>query len=320
MKPEAYLAEIDKGLGTIPWPHAPENLYRPMEYILSLGGKRIRPLMVLLGAGMFTDNPLQALPQALGMEIFHNFSLVHDDMMDAAPIRRGKPTVHEKWGHNIGLLAGDGMLVLAYRHMCQCGPDKLPALLDCFNNAAIQVCEGQQMDMDFGARKTISLDEYVEMIRLKTAVLLGASLQTGALVAGAAPEQTRHLYAFGEQLGIAFQIQDDLLDVYGSPEKFGKQAGGDILENKKTWLWVKALETGNAQQKARLLQLLDSTGEDKISQVVRIYDETGIPKSAEEEISQRFKTALDHLSKTDIPENKLQPLRELADMIMARQH
>ena len=230
-----FQAEVDQlNLGT-----TPEMLYDPMHYILQLGGKRLRPILSLMGSGIYGD-PAKAMPQAMAIELFHNFSLIHDDIMDAAPLRRGKTTVHMKWNENVGILSGDGMLVKAYQYIAKCDASVLPEVLDTFSNTALEVCEGQQMDIDFETMDEVTASAYIKMIQYKTSVLLGCAMKIGALVGGAAKKDADALYQFAMFLGTSFQIKDDYLDVYGDPEKFGKQVGGDILSNKKTLLWIEA--------------------------------------------------------------------------------
>ena len=230
-----FQAEVDQlNLGT-----TPEMLYDPMHYILQLGGKRLRPILSLMGSGIYGD-PAKAMPQAMAIELFHNFSLIHDDIMDAAPLRRGKTTVHMKWNENVGILSGDGMLVKAYQYIAKCDASVLPEVLDTFSNTALEVCEGQQMDIDFETMDEVTASAYIKMIQYKTSVLLGCAMKIGALVGGATKKDADALYQFAMFLGTSFQIKDDYLDVYGDPEKFGKQVGGDILSNKKTLLWIEA--------------------------------------------------------------------------------
>ncbi|MEL0145621.1 MAG: polyprenyl synthetase family protein, partial [Schleiferiaceae bacterium] len=229
----ALQALFQKEIDALQLGSAPEKLYDPMHYIMNLGGKRLRPVLALMGAGLYGD-PSKAMPQAMAIELFHNFSLIHDDIMDAAPLRRGQETVHIKWDENIGILSGDGMLVKAYQYVAQCSPELLPEVLATFSQTALEVCEGQQMDMDFETMDQVPLDTYIKMIQFKTSVLLGCAMKIGALVGGATKEDAEALYEFALLLGTSFQIKDDYLDVYGDPEKFGKQVGGDILSNKKT--------------------------------------------------------------------------------------
>ena len=232
---------IEEAITKLDIPQYPADLYEPVKYILSLGGKRMRPALLLMACDLFGGDVEAALSPALAIEVFHNFSLVHDDMMDNAPLRRGKATVHERWGQNAGILSGDVMLVLAYQLMMKVDDRLLRQVLDVFSQTAVGVCEGQQLDMDFEKLQTVGIDEYQNMIRLKTSVLLGGALKIGALIGGADMADAELLYGFGEHLGIAFQLQDDILDVYGDPDKFGKQVGGDIISNKKTYLLIKGI-------------------------------------------------------------------------------
>ena len=275
-----------------PFPGSPDGLYEPCSYIMSLGGKRLRPALAVMAADLAGGKPEAALPVGWAVELFHNFSLIHDDIMDEAPLRRGRPTVHTRWNLNTGILSGDAMLIYAYHFLAQT-PNKaaIPALLEVFNRVAKGVCEGQQMDVNFEKRADVTLEEYIRMIELKTAVLLGGALEMGALVADASPTDAARLYDFGRLAGIAFQIQDDLLDTYGDPATFGKQVGGDILQNKKTFLVLKPLEVaGTADQKA-LSTLLTTSGTTdattKIAAVKAIFDNNNIPQLVEE-VKQRF--------------------------------
>ncbi|NVK51314.1 MAG: polyprenyl synthetase family protein [Flavobacteriaceae bacterium] len=265
----------------------PVNLYEPVTYILSLGGKKIRPVLTLMAASIFSKNYKEALPAAYAIEMFHNFTLVHDDIMDAAPLRRGKETVHEKWDINTGILSGDVMLILAYQYFENYPPEIFLKLAKLFSKTAIEVCDGQQLDVDFETRNDVSIDEYVEMISLKTSVLIGAALKMGAIVAKAAEDDAQKLYEYGLNLGIAFQLQDDYLDTYGNPENFGKQVGGDIIENKKTFLYLKALELANqndAETLKKLYQKKDKEKEAKITTVKALFDAYNIPAHINEQI------------------------------------
>ena len=254
----------------------PKGLYEPINYILTLGGKRVRPLLCLLGCDLFGSPIDRAYPAALAVEFFHNFSLLHDDIMDNAPLRRGQPTVHERYNTNTAILSGDAMLVKAYEHLCRSEVQYLPTLMAVFNKMAVEVCEGQQYDMDFETTDDVSIDHYLEMIWLKTAVLLGAALQMGAIVGGATEDEAQLLYNFGVDLGVAFQLQDDLLDTYGNPETFGKQVGGDILQNKKTFLLLKTFATASDEQQSELQTWLDNKdvnqSKEKVSAVRALYD------------------------------------------------
>ncbi|HEX3386318.1 MAG TPA: polyprenyl synthetase family protein, partial [Mucilaginibacter sp.] len=274
---------INDGVNKLSFPLHPAELYEPIKYILSLGGKRMRPALLLMACDLFGGDTNKALPPALAIEVFHNFTLMHDDIMDNAPLRRGKITVHERWNRNVAILSGDVMLVESYKLMMQVHPNLLGQVLSIFNNTAVGVCEGQQFDMEFEQRNDVHIDEYINMIRLKTAVLLGGALKIGAVIGGAGEQDAALLQTFGEQLGVAFQLQDDILDVYGDPEKFGKQVGGDILSNKKTFLLIKALELANAEQAAELNRWFSNTqfnSKEKIDAVTGLYDQLGIRNQA----------------------------------------
>ncbi len=304
------------------FPNEPAGLYEPCTYILSLGGKRLRPALVLMGFELFAEDVDPALPVAWALELFHNFTLMHDDIMDAAPLRRGRPTVHAKWGASAGILSGDALLVQAYRRLSMV-PDEtvLPRLLEAFNRVAIGVCEGQQLDMDFEGRHDVTVNEYLNMIELKTAVLLGGALEMGAICAGASATDCSALFEFGCLAGIAFQIQDDLLDSYGDPEKFGKQVGGDILQNKKTLLVLKAIEVASAPDREVLSQwmrALDADPEAKIKAVRDIFDRNGIPSLIVGEKNQFRQLALDRLGDVSVPEARKQALRLVVGSLLDR--
>src|ERR1700744_4593765 len=247
---------ISHAVDKVAFPLYPAALYEPISYILSIGGKRMRPALLLMACDLFDGDINLALPPALAIEVFHNFTLMHDDIMDKAPLRRGQTTVHERWNQNVAILSGDVMLIEGYKLMMQVPDHQLRQILDIFNNTAVAVCEGQQFDMEFEERQTIDIDQYIEMIRLKTAVVLGGALKIGALIGGAGLKDAELLCEFGEHLGVAFQLQDDILDVYGDPIKFGKQVGGDIISNKKTYLLIKALESATDHRAVELKKLL----------------------------------------------------------------
>lgn len=306
-----------------PFPQSPEGLYEPCTYILSLGGKRLRPALAVMAADLTGNDPESALPAGWAVEVFHNFSLIHDDIMDAAPLRRGMPTVHTKWNLNTGILSGDAMLIYAYRFLAE-SPRKeaIPALLDVFNRVATGVCEGQQMDINFETRDDVSLEEYIRMIELKTAVLLGGALEMGALAAGAGIGDAALLYDFGRLAGIAFQIQDDLLDTYGNPETFGKQVGGDILQNKKTFLVLKTYEVASEADCAELKTLL-SPGQTmeptaKIAAVKNIFDRNGIPALVEKEKQQFEYQAFAALEAVQAPEERKLALKGMVAELLHR--
>ncbi len=308
-----YLLVNDKG--------RPSELYEPIGYILSLGGKRLRPLLCLAGCDVF-DKPLDdARHAALAIELFHNFSLIHDDILDQAPLRRGKQTVHEKWNTNIAILSGDGMLVKSFESLCACDPAKVPSLLRLFSETAMAVCEGQQLDMNFETQQGVTVDDYIRMITGKTAVLLGCSLQMGAVCAGADAGSQAHLYEFGKHIGIAFQLMDDVLDVYASDKgKFGKQVGGDILANKKTFLLLKAFELANPVQRQALDGLLaDGQGHEKVSGVMALYDQLHIKQLALAEADLHTQNALQHLEQLKAGSAKKQHLKEFALQLLNRE-
>jgi len=274
-----FLPVLENRLQELPLGQQPPNLYDPIRYILSLGGKRLRPMLVLLGYSLKENDPESIIDQALTVEVFHNFTLMHDDIMDEAPLRRGKPTVHEKWNSTVAILSGDTMMVKAYDLLLKTQPNLLPVAIQKFNKCAIEVCEGQQLDMNFETEEIVSEGQYIEMIRLKTAVLLGFSLEYGGLLAGMDEGQQSQLQQIGEKAGIGFQLMDDLLDVYGDQKKFGKQVGGDIVSNKKTYLLIKALELANTAQKSELNTWLSKTDFDnaeKVEAIKNIYQEIDI--------------------------------------------
>ena len=302
---------------------SPKGLYDPVNYILSLGGKRLRPVLLLMGCNLFDDEVNQALPAAYAVEIFHNFSLLHDDIMDEAPLRRGHPTVHVKYNQNTGILSGDVMLVYAYEFLAQLGEKvNILKVLKIFNQLAIGVCEGQQYDMDFEQRDDVTIDEYLKMIEQKTAVLIAGGLQIGALIGGASKEDAQHLYEFGRNVGIAFQLQDDILDTFGDPEKFGKKVGGDIAQNKKTFLLLKAYECCDEQQ-AKQLRILMNKGtqdeEGKINEVKSIFNELEIRQQSEQLMETYLQLAFSHLEKVEVGEIRKKPLKDLANQLMGRE-
>ena len=301
----------------------PENLYDPIGYILSLGGKRLRPLMALLSYNLFKDDPKDALDASIGIEVFHNFTLVHDDIMDEAPLRRSKPTVHKKWNPNIAILSGDVMLVKAYELIMQVEDIHLRKVLDAFNSCAKGVCEGQQIDMDFESKQDVDEEEYLAMIRLKTAVLLGFSMELGAIIGGATDTQIKDLKSFGENLGIGFQLKDDILDVYGDHEKFGKQVGGDIIANKKTFLWIEAWKNADPQSREKLefwSKANDFDAEEKVSEVTNIYDFLEIKSLSEKKMNSYFDKAIDILNQLDVKEQGKQTLLSFSERLIARDH
>lgn len=300
----------------------PRNLYDPMIYIMGLGGKRVRPVLVLLAADIFEKDHKKALHAALAMETFHNFSLIHDDIMDAAPVRRGKKTVHELWDINTGILSGDAMLIYAYRLFEYYEGEVFRELAKLFSKTAIEVCEGQQYDIDFETQNQVSIDQYLKMIEYKTAVLVGASLKMGAIVAGAAEEDREAVYEFGRLLGIAFQLQDDYLDAFGDPKTFGKQIGGDIIENKKTFLYLTTLVNSEPKVAMQLEHLYsispkDATG--KIEAVKALFESSGAAKLAKQEITKFTQEAFSVLETLHIPQEKKDLLRKFGGSLMERE-
>lgn len=299
----------------------PAELYDPIRYMMALGGKRLRPLLTLLGYSLWRDEPDAALKPAVGVEVFHNFTLMHDDIMDRAPLRRGQPTVHEKWNGNVAILSGDVMLIQAYELLMEAPPHALKAILQKFNRCAAEVCEGQQLDMNFEDRTTVSQEEYLHMIRLKTAVLLGFSLELGGLMADATPEACEQLYNFGVNVGIGFQLQDDLLDVYADKEKFGKQVGGDILSNKKTFLLINALEKAKGQTATELHNWLDKEffhPKEKVAAITDIYNRLGIRQLTEKKMNEYFRQGFAALDTLDIPEEKKNLLHSFTQQLIIR--
>ncbi len=299
----------------------PENLYQPIRYILSLGGKRIRPVLTLMACDVFGGNVQKSFPAATAVEVFHNFSLIHDDIMDKAPLRRGKQTVHEKWNLNTGILSGDAMLILAYQYFEQYEPNIFRELAKLFSKTALEVCEGQQWDIDFEERDDVLIEEYLKMIEYKTAVLVGAALQMGAIVAETSDKNKKDIYDFGVNLGIAFQLQDDYLDAFGNPETFGKQIGGDIIENKKTYLYLKAISEGTKQEKEELLHLYSITpndNRDKIESVKSIFVSSGSDQKTRKAIEDYTQKAFDIVERMEIPNDKKQQLREFGEGLMDR--
>lgn len=314
--------ELNNTLAGLRYGEEPCELYEPIRYIMSLGGKRIRPLLVLLSAKMFNSDVQQALRPAAAVEVFHNFTLMHDDIMDKAPLRRGQQTVHEKWDANTAILSGDVMLVRAYELLLDVEPAKLPRVLRLFSQTAAEVCEGQQLDMNYERREQVSIQEYIRMITLKTAVLLGFSLELGAILQGAPDADAVNLKAFGDNVGIAFQLRDDLLDVYGDKDKFGKQVGGDILSDKKTFLMLTALAQANEQQLQTIVGWRHKTDEriaaEKVQAVTQVYDELNIRQQTEQQIEVYFRKALQHLDAVAVPEEQKSTLRGLALQLMER--
>lgn len=312
---EQLTSEIEK----VDFPHFPENLYHPLQYFLSLGGKRMRPVATILAGELFGVEFEKTKNTALAVELFHNFSLIHDDIMDNAPLRRGMQTVHEKWNPNIAILSGDVLFVKAYELLSKNDSNHLPSLLEVFNKTAIEVCEGQQLDMDFEQKSHVSKEEYIEMIRLKTSVLLGAALKMGAILGDASEENQQLIYEFGENLGIAFQIQDDLLDLYGQPDKVGKQVGGDILANKKTLLTILAKQDASEDETNKMNQIFKlSSDVEKVSQTISLFEQLEIESKCKEEIKYYFENSLSSLEKIKDCDSK-ENLKQLALFLFNRE-
>lgn len=317
---EAYTQLIEKEIDSLKIKNEPHNLYEPIRYLLGIGGKRMRPVLSMMSAELFGASPQIALNAGLSIELFHNFSLIHDDIMDNAPLRRGFPTVHEKWSEKTGILSGDALFVVAYQYLARNEAKYLNPLLHTFSVRVMEVCEGQQMDMDFEERDDVTIDEYIEMIRLKTSVLLGAALEMGAIVADATEEDIKRIYDFGEHVGIAFQLQDDILDLYANPDKFGKQIGGDIIANKKTFLLLKAYELSNSEQHARLKQLENESDFSKKVNATRvIFDDLGIRDLARAEMNKHYDFAKQSIAAIAVPQEKIKPLLGIADYLMNRE-
>ncbi|MEX6686897.1 polyprenyl synthetase family protein [Danxiaibacter flavus] len=302
------------------FPKEPAGLYEPADYFLTIGGKRIRPVMCLMGNELFGEIVPDAFHVATAIELFHNFTLVHDDIMDKASLRRGLPTVHTKYDENTAILSGDVMMVVAYSYLNKINVSYLSKILGLFNRTAREVCEGQQLDVDFERRNSVSLPDYIRMIELKTSVLLAASLRMGAILGGASEGNQNELYEFGRNLGIAFQVQDDYLDAFGDPEKFGKDVGGDIRQNKKTFLMLHALEVANTQQKNELLSLMEENPADKVERVLQIFRDCDVDGWAKSLKQQYLDKSMKHLEDIAVVSSRKKPLRELADFLIQREH
>ena len=301
----------------------PTSLYDPIKYVLSIGGKRIRPVLLLLTYNMYRDDIERVMPTAVGPETYHNYTLLHDELMDKADMRRGMPTVHRKWDDNTAILSGDSMLVVAFQRVAQCPAENLQDILSLFTMTALEIGEGQQYDMDFENRMDVTEDEYIEMIRLKTSVLLACAVKMGAIMAGASDEDAKNLYAFGEKLGLAFQLQDDLLDVYGDPKVFGKAIGGDITSNKKTYMLINAILRANNEQREELIKWITTDNfdkEEKIKAVTKLYNKIGIRQLCEKKINDYFAEALTYLEKVNVPEEKKTALQRFTDQMMHREN
>lgn len=311
---------VNNYLDELPYTRQPQSLYEPIRYALSLGGKRIRPILMLLSYNLYKENPTEILPTACALETYHNYTLLHDDLMDNAPIRRGKPTVHIKWNPNLAILSGDSMLVLAYERLAQ-SPYRLPEILHLFTETALEIGEGQQYDMEFESREDVTEAEYIEMIRLKTSVLLACATKMGAILADAPEEDAENLYKFGEQIGLAFQLQDDYLDVYGDPKVFGKKIGGDIISNKKTYMLINAFNRANEAQRRELKDWIGRTEFDageKVAAVTALYNDMGIDRLAQEKIDFFFEQSRKYLDAVNLPSGRKAELTAYSARIMKR--
>ncbi len=320
---DEILSMVNEFLANLPYERKPKSLYEPIRYVLSMGGKRIRPTLMLLGYNLFKDNPEKILMNAVALETYHNYTLLHDDLMDNADLRRGHETVHKKWDANTAILSGDSMLVLAYERMAQCDEKHLAKVLKLFTTTALEIGEGQQFDMEFENRNDVKEEEYIEMIRLKTSVLLACALKMGAILADASDEDAENLYKFGEQIGLAFQLQDDYLDVYGDTKVFGKEIGGDITSNKKTYMLINAFNLANDTQRAELQKWVDAKDFDraeKVAAVTRLYNEIGIDKLAQDKIAYYFEQSKKYLDAVNVSKERKEELQKYAQKMMKRQY
>lgn len=317
---ETILNKIETALAAIPYPQQPEGLYEPIRYVLSMGGKRLRPTLTLMAYALYKEDTERALPTAIGLETYHNHTLLHDDLMDKADMRRGKPTVHKKWDENTAILSGDTMLIMAFQHILRTDCHRLPEVLNLAARTMQEICEGQQYDMNFESRNDVREEEYIEMIRLKTSVLLACALKAGALIADAPEEDCEQLYQFGEKIGLAFQLQDDYLDCYGDPAVFGKQIGGDICCAKKTFMLINAFNRANDAQKAELNRLLNDVDEreEKVAGVLALYDELEIPALCRERMETLYAEARRIFDSLSIDAERKQPLWNYAEKLLNR--
>lgn len=316
-------SKVNEYLKKLSYNRKPASLYAPIQYVLSMGGKRIRPVLMLLTYNLYKNNPEKILSTACALETYHNYTLLHDDLMDNADVRRGHDTVHKKWNANTAILSGDSMLVMAYERMMECDTDKLKSVLALFTETALEIGEGQQYDMDFESRCDVTEAEYIEMIRLKTSVLLACAMKMGAILADAPSIDADNLYKFGEQMGLAFQLQDDFLDVYGDPKIFGKAIGGDITSNKKTYMLINAYQRSNAEQRTELDKWIKAETfdkQEKIKAVTHLYDEIGIKHLCEEKIAYYFCEANKYLDKVNVAEDNKSNLKDFAESLMKRNY
>lgn len=323
MKAEELLVKVNDFLDNLKYDRKPSGLYDPVKYVLSMGGKRIRPVLMLLSYGLFKDDVESVLMPACALETYHNYTLLHDDLMDNADMRRGHETVHRKWDANTAILSGDSMLVLAYERMAKCNPVYLSDVLHTFTETALEIGEGQQYDMEFETRNDVTEDEYIEMIRLKTSVLLACAQKIGAILAGASKQDQDNLYKFGEQIGLAFQLQDDYLDVYGDPKVFGKKVGGDIICNKKTYMLINAYNRVDAEQRRELQLWMEAetfNSDEKVAAVTAIYNKVGVDKLAIEKIAYYFEESKKYLDAVQVSDERKAELRLYAQKMMHRKN
>lgn len=319
---DELLQLINRYLDSLPYDRKPASLYAPIKYVLSMGGKRIRPTLMLLAYNLFKDDPEKILSSACALETYHNYTLLHDDLMDNADVRRGQPTVHKKWNTNLAVLSGDSMLVLAYQRMTECD-SHLAEVLRLFTETALEIGEGQQMDMEFETRNDVREEEYIEMIRLKTSVLLACAMKIGALLADAPADDSDNLYRFGEKIGLAFQLQDDYLDVYGDPAVFGKAIGGDIVSNKKTYMLINAFNRADNAQRAELerwIRATDFDRQEKVKAVTGLYDEMGIDQLAQQKIAGYFNESKTYLDRVGVSDERKSELMRYAQRMMKRRY
>jgi geranylgeranyl diphosphate synthase type II len=319
---EELLKKVNEALDNLVYDRQPASLYDPIRYVLSIGGKRVRPVLTLLSYNLYKDDPLSIMSQAIGLETYHNFTLLHDDLMDHADMRRGHETVHKKWDANRAILSGDTMLLQAFERVEECDPTKLPDVFKVFIQTTLEIGEGQQLDVEFETRNDVTEDEYIEMIRLKTSVLLACACKVGAIMAGASAEDTDNLYKFGEKLGLAFQLQDDLLDVYGNPAVFGKNIGGDITSNKKTYMLINAFNRATPAQREELTKWVEAKEFDrneKVAAVTKLYNEIGIRKLCEQKMEQYYQESLVYLAKVNVSDERKAELKAYAADMMKRQ-
>lgn len=313
--------KIESGIKNLPYNAEPKRLYDPIKYILSIGGKRIRPLFTLMACNLYSDNPLKALQAALALETFHNFTLLHDDIMDNASVRRNQPTVHVKWNNNVAILSGDAMCIKAYEHLAKIDVKYLKSVLDVFTKTALEVCEGQQFDMDFELRNDVTVDEYLKMIELKTSVLIAACFKVGAIIGDAPGIDVEMIYEFGKNIGLAFQLQDDLLDVYGEKSTFGKNIGGDILSNKKTFLLISALHKASGETHQKLIYYLTDnhlSDDDKIKNVTEIYDQLQVKQISEKQIKNYFDQAYIIFNRLSVKPENTKEIRIIIEKLKKR--